>query len=156
MSSQFVRSKTLIPDRGVSMNAIFHDTEDAVFQFQASDVIQHLKNPLNGFDDETAAKLLEMICTDSEESIEIPEEQELFGYVALDLLAQGKGAVSCKACNKTYDAGQLKSVRVGAGNGPLHVKVKPERGIRNLFRRGKRRNPSMAGGQGFDCPKVTL
>jgi hypothetical protein len=40
-----------------------------------------------------------------------------------------------------------------AGNSPFHVTIKPERGIRNLFRRGKRRNPSMVGGQAFECPE---
>jgi hypothetical protein len=135
------------------MNTIFHDTGDAVFHFQANDVIEHLKDPLNDYDDEATARLLRMICTDSEESIEIPEEQELFGYVALSLLEQAKGAVTCKACNRIYEADQLKSVELGAGNSPFHVTIKPERGIRNLFRRGKRRNPSMVGGQAFECPE---
>ena len=76
------------------MNTIIHDTGDVVLQFQANDVIKHLKDPLNDYDDEATAKLLRMICTDSEESIEISEEQELFGYVSLSLLEQGKGAVT--------------------------------------------------------------
>ena len=94
-----------------------------------------------------------MICTDSKESIEIPEEQELFGYVRLNLLGNEKGAGTCKACNRIYEANQLKSVVLGAGKNPFHVKTKPEQGIRNLFRRKKRRNPSMVGGHGFECPE---
>jgi hypothetical protein len=41
--------------------------------------------------------LLEIISQDNEEPFEISEEQELFGYVALDLLEHGKGAVICKS-----------------------------------------------------------
>jgi hypothetical protein len=123
------------------------------FQFQGSDVIEHLKDPLNDFDDEETAKLLKMICTDSEEPIKIPEEQELFGYVAVDLLERGKGAVTCRACNKAYDACQLKSVALGAGKSPFDVNLKPAPGLRNLSPHGKRRNPSMVGGQGYECPE---
>ena len=92
------------------MKTVYYDMEEAVFRFQGDDVIEYLKDPLNGFDDEATANLMKIICTDSEEAIEIPEEQELFGYVALSLLERGKGAVTCKTSNKTYGAGQLKFV----------------------------------------------
>ena len=135
------------------MKTVYCDTADTVFQFQANDVIEHLKDPLNGFDDEAAANLMKVICEDGEERVEIPEEQDLFGHIALSLLEQGKGAATCKACNRIYEADQLKSVALAAGKSPFHVKIKPERGIRNLFRRPKRGNPSMVGGQGFECPE---
>jgi hypothetical protein len=93
-----------------------------------------------------------MICTDSKESIEIPEEQELFGYVRLNLLGNEKGAGTCKACNRIYEADQLKSVALGVGKGPFQVNVRPPGGIGNLFPRTKRGNLSMFGGQGFECP----
>lgn len=91
------------------MKTVYCDTADAVFQFQAKDVIEHLKDSLNDFDDEGTAKLLKIICTDCRESIEIRVEHELFRCIALSLLEKGKGVVTCKACNKSYDAGQLKS-----------------------------------------------
>ena len=134
------------------MKTVHYDTEEADFRFQANDVTEYLRDPLNGLDDEAAANLMKIICQDSQESVEITEEQELFGFIALSLLEQGKGAVVCKACNKTYDAGQLKSVELGAGKSPSHVKIKPEGVIRSRFRPRKRRNPSLIGGQGFECP----
>ena len=134
------------------MKTVYYDTADAVFQFRATEIIEQLKDHLNDFDDEATARLLEMVSEDSREPVEIPEEQELFGYIVVNLLEHGKGAVTCWTCNRSYNAGQLKSVALGAGKSPLHVKIKPERGIRNPFRRGRRRNPSMVGGQGFECP----
>ena len=134
------------------MKTVYWDTADAACQSEVNDVIEHLEDPFNAFDDEPAAEILKIVCTDSEESIEIPEEQELFGYVALDLLEKGKGAVACKACNRICEADQLKSVALGAGKSPLHVTIKPQTGISNLFRPKKRRNPPLAGGEGFKCP----
>jgi hypothetical protein len=86
MNDEFVGSKTHVLGNGISMKTVYYDTADAVFQFQAKDVSEHLKDPLNAFDDEATAKLLKMIWTDSEEPFEIPEEHELLRYIALSLL----------------------------------------------------------------------
>ncbi len=68
------------------------------------------------------ANLLDLISTECNESIVIPEEPVYFDYIALDLIGAGNGSVSCKTCNKTYQAGQLKSIKVGYGGSPFDIK----------------------------------
>jgi hypothetical protein len=53
-----------------------------------------------------------------------------------------KALSSAKACNRICEANQLKSVTLGAGKRPFDCNLKPEPDIRNLFRRGRRRNLS--------------
>ena len=55
-----------------------------------------------------------------------------------------------KICGKTYDGGQLKEITVGHGKSPFDIKHE-QRGGFSLF--GKRKMPSMFGGEGFTCPE---
>ena len=92
-------------------------------QFCSFHLIDQVRDHQKDSNDEATTNLLKIIHEDSEEPVEIPEKHELFGHVALSLLEKGKGAVTCKACTRIYEANQLKSVVLGAGKSPLHVKA---------------------------------
>jgi hypothetical protein len=132
------------------MKKVIFETEDALFQFDRKDVKRHLKflEAEYGIDDVT--RLLEFISTSSK-TIIIPDTHPYFGYITLDLISQGKGSVTCKPCNLTYQSKVLKSFTVGHGRSPFDARLEKIGGIRNLFRR-KRNLPGM-GGKGYKCPE---
>ena len=95
--------------------------------------------------------MLELISDKSNETIVIPEEPVYFDYIALDLIAAGKGSVLCKACNKTYVARLLKPIKLGYGGSPLDIKREKKGVIKRLFTK-RRRPPTMFAGKSFECP----
>ena len=112
------------------MSTVFYQTENAAFEFSPKDIEDRIKLLTKEHDIEGSSKL----------------------YVLLDLIAAGKGSVTCKVCGKKYPATELKPVTVGHGKTPFDVNLKRKGGVRNLFRR-KQKLPAMFGGKGYQCPQ---
>jgi hypothetical protein len=89
------------------------------------------------------------VPTDGDEIILNPDDHGYFGYVALDLISERIGKVTCQICGETYNAGQLKEFALGHGKSLFDINQKQKGGIRLLE---KRKNPSMFGGKGYKCP----
>lgn len=132
------------------MRTVIFKTENAVFEFDLTDVQDHLYHYTSKHNVDEATKLLESLSTQSGRCIDIPKDSQYFGYIALDLIKAGKGSVTCKVCNKIYKPGQLKPVIIGHGETPFSVNLKGKGGIKRLF--GKKQNPPMFGGKGYECP----
>jgi hypothetical protein len=112
------------------MNTIFHQTENAVFEFSENDIEDHIK------------------LLTKEHNIEEPSKS----VVVLDLIATGKGSVTCKVCGKKYRTNELKETAIGFGRSPFDVNIKQKGGARSLFKR-KQKLPAMFGGKGYECPE---
>jgi len=132
------------------MNAVIFKTVNAEFEFDQKEVKELIARKKSKYDLDEVTKLLELISDESNESIVIPDESVYFDYIAMDLIAAGKGSVLCKTCNKTYVARQLKSIKVGCGS-PLDIKREKKGVIKRVFAK-KRKPPTMHGGKGFECP----
>ena len=102
------------------MNNVFFNTKSAVFEFDRTD----LKEPL------------------------LEEDNQV--HAVLDLIAAGRGSVTCKLCNKQYRSDQLQPITIGAGKIPFDFNTGKKRGIKSLF--SKKKQPALFGGQGFKCP----
>ena len=102
------------------MKTVKFETPEAVFSFSLEDVVTVLK--CSASEDE-ATELMGFLTAQSQDVVEIPQEKNSFLFAALDLLASNKGNVFCKACGREYQAKELVSFPVGAGENPLKVKV---------------------------------
>ena len=133
------------------MSVIFK-TPNAVFKFLIKKEVKELiVRKKSEYDEDEVAKLLELISDEKHESIVIPEEPVYFDYIALDLIDAGIGSALCKTCNKTYLAGQLKSIKVGYGGSPFDIKREKKGVIKSLFTK-KRKPPEIYGFAGYTCP----
>lgn len=103
------------------MNTVFFNTKSAVFEFDRTD----LKEPLLEDDNQV--------------------------HIVLDLIAAGRGTVTCKICNKPYNPDQLQPITIGAGKSPFDINIGKKRGIKSLFQ--KKKNPALFGGRGYKCPE---
>ena len=130
------------------MSTVIFETDTAIFKFSLTDVQDRLRHYASKHNIDEAAQLLEFLSTQTETSISIPEDYQHIGYVAIDLTNSGKGIVTCKPCNTTYQPDQLKPVTVGHGDSPFSVNLKSKK--RGWFK--KKRNLPLFGGKGFKCP----
>ena len=130
------------------MSTITYETEKAIFTFNLTDVTESLMQSNDTTD--TFNKLLHHLSSSPPGIIKIPEENNNFGYITLDLLKKEKGSITCKACSKTYNPDQLKPTIIGHGTSPFNLKEKG--GIKKLLKKGQRL-PGLFGGRGFDCPQ---
>jgi hypothetical protein len=131
------------------MQTVIFETQNAIFYFDASDAISILNYYAIEHKVSEAVQLLVSIESSSSESIKI--SSHYFGYIVLDLLGKGKGSVFCKPCEKTYPAGQLRSLPLGFGKSPFLVNLKQEGGmIKRLF--SKKKRITGRGGEAYDCP----
>ena len=131
------------------MNIVIFQTENTIFTFSKKEVKEHLIFKQTEYAPHEVTQLLELISTDSNETILSSIHHHYFGYVALDLISESMDTVNCKICLKIYDAGQLKEFAVGYGKNPFDINQKQKGGF-SLFE--KRKNPSMFGGKGYKCP----
>ena len=134
------------------MAKVRYETDDAVFVFNLLKVVERLDYYAAEHKVDEAVQLLDFIAESSDESINIPEKYDYFGYIALDLLSKEEGSIMCKTCNKTYQIDQIKPTTVGHGKSPLSVNIKEKGGIKKLFGK-KQRLPGMIGGRGYECPE---
>ena len=103
------------------MNTVFFRTENAVLEFDRID----LKEFLIG------------------EDIQV--------LIVIDLIAAGRGTVTCKICNKPYQPHQLEPIIIGVGISPFDISTGKKRGIKSLFSKWKQ--PALFGGKGYECPE---
>jgi hypothetical protein len=134
---------------GNAMKTVIFQTENAVFKFGKREATERLIGSESEYDSDKVTQLLNLISTDSDETIISSDNFDYFGYVVLDLISSGIGIVTCKICEKIYGAGQLKEIAIGHGKSPVYINPEQKGGIRLIE---KRKNPSMFGGQGFKCP----
>jgi len=131
------------------MKTVIFKTENAVFEFSRADVMEHLEALIEQHTDESFTELMELIAISGDKTVLIPEEHNHF---VLDLIAAGKGSITCNVCGKSYRADELESVTVGHGKSPFDVNLKKKGGVKSLFK-GKQKLPAMFGGKGYRCPE---
>jgi hypothetical protein len=136
---------------GLMTRSLF-DTGSALFEFDRKEVMERVSSFKERHGVETAADVKEFVFSQTEETTIIPPEMTNFRVIALELLGDGLGKVTCKACNRTYDAKELKRIKVGHGETPFSVPLERRGWIKRLFRR-KMKLPGMLGGKGFTCPQ---
>ncbi len=134
------------------MKDVIFKTQIGVFKFDQKEVIEIILRNRPKYDLDEVAKLQDLISTEINETIVIPEKPVYFDHIALDLISAGNGSAQCKTCNKTYQAGQLKSIKVGFGGSPFDIKREQKGVIKRLFAK-KRKPPTMYGGKGYTCPE---
>ena len=132
------------------MKSVIFNNENGMCQFSISNVLEYFKSSKTETNMPEADSILEYLSKTNEDPVTIPVEYDYFGFIALELVESGKGSVTCKMCNKTYPAGQLKPITVGHGKSPFDVKFSRKWRVKNLFRRPKL--PGMFGGKGYECP----
>ena len=115
------------------MRAVIFENQDGVFKFDQKEVKEIIRCNRSKYDLDEVANLLDLISIESNETIVIPEEPVYFDSIALDLISAGNGSALCKTCNKTYQAGQLKSIKVGFGGSPFDIKREQKGVIKRLF-----------------------
>ena len=132
------------------MKEVYFETERAILRFSHDNVVERLpyfESTLGT----TQATTLRDLLSQSDLNIRITGEQDRFLCIALDLIKPGKGIVYCKACERHYEAKELKRVVMGHGESPFSVDLKWRGWLRGLFRK-KRRLP-LFGGKGYQCPQ---
>ena len=97
--------------KGNPMRAIIFETENAVFKFDQREAKEIILYNRSKYDLDQVANLQNLISTECNETIVIPEEPVYCDSIALDLIRTGvgSGSVFCKICNKRYSVKQLKS-----------------------------------------------
>jgi hypothetical protein len=134
------------------MKAVIFKTANAVFKFDQKEVKEIIRCNRSKYDLDQVANLGDLISTECNETIVIPEEPVYFDSIALDLIGTGTGSVFCKSCNKRYSAKQLKSIKVGGGAKPFFIRQEKKKGIKRFFKK-RRKPPPMCGGEGYACPE---
>ena len=134
------------------MRAVIFKTPNAEFKFDQKEVKAQIVLKKSAYYTDEADKLLSLISADLYRVIRIPEEPVYFDHIALDLISAGNGSALCKTCNKTYQAGQLKSIKVGFGGSPLDIQREKKSVFSCLFSK-KRKPPTIYGGKGYTCPE---
>jgi len=132
------------------MKTVIFYTENAAFKFDQKEVRDHLIGEKIEYGPDEVSQLLKLISTDSDETNLNLDDHSYFGYIALGLIGSGIGTVTCEICKKNYDADQLKEFAIGYGKSLFDINQQQKGGF-SLFK--KRKNPSMFGGQGYECPE---
>jgi hypothetical protein len=133
------------------MRAVIFKTQNGVFKFDQKEVKEIIRCNRSKYDLDQVANLQDLISTECNETIVIPEEPVYFDSIALDLIRTGTGSVFCKSCNKRYSVKQLKSIKVGGGAKPFFIRQEKKKGIKRFLKK-RRKPPSMCGGEGYTCP----
>lgn len=130
------------------MKIVRHETTGAVFQFTLEDVVAGLKSHAS---EDEANELMYFLTVQLGDVIQIPQEKKSFPFAVLHLLASNKGSVFCKACGREYQASELTSFPVGAGEDPLTTKIGYSGSLlKRLF--GRQKRMPLFGGKGYRCP----
>ena len=131
------------------MNTVIFQTENAVFEYFQKEVKELFISKKAEYAPDEIARLLELISTSAIETILNSDDHHYFGFVALDLISEDMGTATCNICGETYNVGQLKEFAVGHGKSPFDINPEEKGGFSPL---GKRKMPSLFGGQGLSCP----
>lgn len=130
------------------MKFVVFKTEDAVFKFKKKAVMECLEHRKTLHEIKELDLLLDVISSQSDQTILSSEEHHYFGFIVMDLIIAGKGSVVCKNCGKRYPSNQLDAYTVGPGDATF----KAATAKKNLFRK-KPKLPGMQGGKGYKCPR---
>ena len=135
------------------MKAVIFENQDGVFKFDQKEVKEIIRCNRSKYDLDQVANLQDLISTECNEIIVIPEEPVYFDYIALDLIrtGTGNGSVFCKSCYKRYSVKQLKLIKVGGGPEPFFIRQEKKKGIKRFFKK-RHKPPSMCGGEAYTCP----
>ena len=133
------------------MSTVIFKTVDGVFKFDQKEVKEIIRCNRSKYDLDEVANLQDLISTECNETIVIPEEPVYFDRIALDLICAGFGFIFCRTCNKRYSAKQLKSTKVGGDGNPFYIKREKKKVIKSLFTK-KRKPPEIFGFAGYTCP----
>jgi len=134
------------------MARILFDTGSVLLDFDEKEVMERISSFTERHGVEIPIHLKELVSSSSDEATIIPPEMTNLRVLALELLGDGVGKVTCKSCNKTYDAKELKRITAGHGESPFSVPLERRGWIKRLFRK-RVRVPGMLGGKGFACPQ---
>jgi hypothetical protein len=134
------------------MARVLFDTGSALLDFDREEVMERVSSFTESHRLETAAHLRELVFSPADETTIIHPDMTNFRVLALELLGDGIGKVTCKTCDKIYDAKELNRIKVGHGESPFSVPLERRGWLRRLFRR-KVKLPGMLGGKGFACPQ---
>lgn len=134
------------------MARILFDTGNALLDFECEEVMERISAFKERHGVEASAYLRELAFSHADEPTIIGPEMTNFRVLAVDLLGDGIGKVTCKTCGKTYDAKELKRIKVGHGESPFSVPLERRGWIKRLLRR-QAKLPGMLGGKGFACPQ---
>ncbi len=135
------------------MSAVIFQTEHAIFKFDRRDLTNQLNFLAIDNDSKEKTELLNLITTNRNEKILIPENHNWFEFIVPDLIDAGKGLVLCKTCDRNYDAIQLKIIEIGCGRSPVDIRREKKGVIKRLFTK-KRKPPTMFGGWKIQCPEA--
>ena len=134
------------------MPQIVFETDQAIFQFDAQLVIDHLQHLSRNYNRTDLQRCIDELSSNKAEEIKFQITPNWFEFVTVELLEQGNGQVFCKLCGRAYEPGSLSLFPIGFGKSPFDVTgISPESFFKRIFRR-KRRLPGMFGGKGFRCP----
>jgi len=129
---------------------VIYQTENGIFKFPFSDVIQKFTS----YDDEhktgEAIRLEKYLTTSNDNPIFIPEKESYFRLICLYLITENKGEVICRTCQKTYLFNQLRIIR---RSGTLQNKEKQYGWIKRLFFKREERRIGNFGGRTIECKK---
>ena len=104
------------------MDKIIYKTDNGAFEFAKTDVAERLKyhkKELNSLEADMIEKYLSCGGGGCHHNV-VPEEYDYFNIIAIQLIEKEKGGeVTCKVCDKTYQASELKSIKVGFGRTPI-------------------------------------
>jgi len=75
------------------METVIFQTENAIFKFSKEEVKERLICKHSEYAPDEITQLLELISTDTCETILNPNDHNYFGFVALDLISAGIGTV---------------------------------------------------------------
>jgi hypothetical protein len=152
------------------MENVSYKTDDGVFEFPKSDVLDRLKEHKTKFNSLEADMIAKYLSCINGHSNVVPSEYDYFTIIAVELIEKGKGSGICKKCDETYKASELKPIKVGHGRTPFEenehgknnglklraifsknwIRVAVDN-IKNPFRK-RNSNPPMFGGKGYACP----
>ena len=134
------------------MSRVLYDTGSALLDFDRKEVMERLSSYKERLGAEIGVELMDLLSWPAKEPLVIPAEITNVLALALDLLARGIGRVTCKSCDRTYQARELKRIKVGHGESPFSVTLERRGWIKRVFKR-KEKLPGMLGGKGFACPQ---
>jgi hypothetical protein len=134
------------------MRTVIYETETAIFQFDRTHVMEHLKKQVAERPIDDVIQLIDFIKTTPGETIKIPDEYDYFGYVVLTLIGENKGSITCKTCSEKYEPDQLKPTTVGHGTSPFKTNIKRKGGIMKRLFGKKEKRMGRFGGKGYECP----
>jgi hypothetical protein len=130
----------------------FKTEEDAIFEFDRKSVSERLEQRKISYKVQELDLILDVISSQSDQTILSSAEHRYFGFIALDLISAGKGSVVCKNCGKRYRCNQLEDFATGPDEIKSKVNTAKKGGFKSLFR-SKPKPFGMYGGKGYKCPE---